>query len=162
MPVKLPDDKNPYFGRTPFDILGVSPSATSRELLEARDEKLEEVDYQHADQGERILARQRITQAYDQLSDARSRVGVEMFVFDNTLGRQEAVREAEKHLADPPDVTGVLQNAEDVFPNSPSVGHAARQGREIVLERSIRLELEEHPFPVDPAEEALKSIKFEC
>lgn len=160
MAIRLPEDKNPYSDATPFEILGVSPSASTREILEVRDEKLEDLDYSFEGE-QRIIERQKIMAAYDQLSDSRSRVSVEMFFFDSMVGHKEVTDAASEHTKATPDVGAVLECDENLFLTSPAVDHAASQSRKVRLKRSIQLEAKQHPFPIEPTREALESISFE-
>jgi len=158
---QLPSDRNPYSGTTPFEVLGVSPSATSRDILRARDEKLEDIDYTF--QGEqRILERAKLMAAYEQLSDARTRLAVEFFSFDSTVGQKEVHDTSEQLLAAKIDVGGVLQSAEDVLPSTPYVAHAATSGRGVRFRTSLNLETAKTPFPKTTTADVQSVIAFEC
>lgn len=157
----LPAEKNPYSGTTPFAVLGVSPSATSRDILKARDEKLEEIDY--AFQGEqRILERSKLMEAYEKLSDSRTRLAVEFFFFDNTVGQKEVHDASEKLVAAKIDVGCVLQNAEDILPSEPYVAQATTSGRGVHFRSSMKLESVKTPFSENRTAELQGAITFEC
>ena len=157
----LPAEKNPYSGTTPFEVLGVSPSATSRDILRARDEKLEEIDYAFQSE-QRIVERTKLMDAYESLSDARTRLAVEFFFFDSTVGQKEVQEASEKLLTTKIDVGGVLQGAKDILPSTPYVGHAKTSGRSIRCRGSLKLNEASVPFSADRAAELQEAITFEC
>lgn len=161
MPVTLPPTKNPYSGRTPFDILGVTPSATAREMTEARDERLEDIDFGDHDDQERIQLKNEVNQAYDQIRNVRARVSLEIFFFDQAVGQEECRRSAEQHQAVTFDFDRVLKGVEAIMPTAPDVQGAGKQFRDVPLEQSVRLQSAGDEFAPDPTREALKTIAFE-
>ena len=162
MSVTLPDDKNPYSGRTPFDTLGVTPSATEEELRDAQNERLDDIDDEHFDDTDKRLAlREEVKQAYEMVRTPESRIAVEMFFFDKSVGEEDCRREAQRHQSLSFDFNRVLERVEDIIPTTPNVQGARKQFRATRLEQSVQLATEEPAFAVDPKHEALASITFE-
>jgi len=162
MAVTLPDDKNPYTGRTPFDTLGVSPSASEVELRDARDEKLEEIDDEHFDDNEKRLAlSNEVKQAYESVRSPEARMTVEMFFYDPSVGQEGCQQEAQNHQTLSFDFNRVLERVEDIIPDSPSVKAARKHFRPVHLEQSVLLATDVKEFAADPRQEALSSIVFE-
>jgi len=159
--VKLPDAKNPYSGRTAFDILGVPPTAGKRELNMARNEKLQELEDAGHDDNRRIPLRKEIQDAYDAIRDPKLRVGVEIFFYDKTVGREECLSVAERQKKVTFDFGRILQRAEDIIPTHPEVQQAEKAFQPVTLQRSLRLQTEGHGFVIDPRAEAMDSIVFE-
>jgi len=159
MAVRLPEEENPYSQRTPFDVLGVSPSATARELREAQVEKLEEINYADYDDQTRIAKRDEINQAYSVLRDVRSRMSVVIFRFDRTVGQAESRSAAEKHKTLRFEFGRILQSTDKVFPVSPEL--AKPTYKRVVMKRSVRYRKNVVLTTVDPKTQALASITFD-
>ena len=159
MAVKLSEEENPYSRRTPFDVLGVSPSATARDLREAQVEKLEEINYADYDDQTRIAKRDEINEAYSVLRDVRSRMSVVIFRFDQTVGKAESRSAAEKHKTLKFEFGRILQGTDKVFPVSPEL--AKPTYKRVALKRSVRYRKDVVPTTVDPKAQALASITFD-
>lgn len=159
MPVKLSEEQNPYSGRSPFDVLGVSPSATAREVQEAQAEKLEDIDYAGHDDETRIAKRDEINRAYDILRNARSRAIVEMFVFDNSVGREEGKQAAEKHCKVTFEYSEILKGSNEILPSSPELTDIPQEPVEMT--HCLRLKMGSEQMTVDPRTEAISSITFD-
>lgn len=162
MPPKLPDEYNPYSDSSPFDVLGVSPSASGRDIVDARDDKLEDIEFDFKDDPEeRLNEAKKVKAAYDVISDPRSRFGLEMFRFDPSVGQSDCREAADRRVGTEIDVSGVFEDAEDIFRDDPIVGQPKKQFRKVKFEHSVRLETAKHPFEVNPAGEAMQSIRFD-
>lgn len=162
MAVTLPEETNPYSGRTPFDALGVSPSASEEELRDARDEKLEEIDDEYFDDTDkRVALSNEVKDAYEMVRSPEARMTIEMFFFDQSVGSEGCRREAEKHRSLSFDFGRVLESVEDILPTAPNVHAAQKQFKPVRLEQSMRMETQAAEFATDPKQEALDSISFE-
>ena len=159
--VKLPEGKDPFAARSPFDVLGVPPSATGRDLNDAHSEKLDELNYEDYPDEERIAKREEITRAYDAIRDARGRAGVKLFVFDPTAGQQQTRAEAERNKAVEFDFGRILKGSDAVFPVSPDVPDPRPLYRPAPLDRSARLRVAGDRAAPDPVAEAIDAIRFD-
>src|SRR4051794_13715165 len=121
MTAKLPADENPYSERNPFALLGVSPSATPKEVQAAHQEKLEDIDYAGLEDHVRIAKRQEIVRAYEAIRDARARAAAELFVFDSAVGRRETAAQADKYKSLSFDFGRIPRGAENLFPAAPQL-----------------------------------------
>ena len=163
MPVKLPEERNPYSGRTPFDVLGVPLTADAREIVLARDEKLDDINNHqppYADD-ERLELIKEVKEAYRAVGDARARAEVEMFFYDSTVGEEGCRRQAERHAELAFDFGRILERAEDILPAEPDMQRARDDFRGVPLDSGLRLRTDGTSFERDPRREALDAIRFE-
>lgn len=163
MAVRLPEEKNPYGGRTPFDVLGVPPTADARQIVVARDERLDDINNHHppyADD-ERLELIKEVKEAYRAVGDARARAEVEMFFYDSSVGEEGCRRQAERHTDLAFDFSRILERAEDILPAEPDIQRATDDFRDVPLGSGLRLRTEGTSFERDPRREALDAIRFE-
>ncbi len=159
MYVRLPEEKNPYSKMSPYDVLGVSPSATARELHAARLDKLEDINYADYDEKTRITRRNEVEQAYTTLRDVRSRVSVVMFMLDQTVGEEGSRQAAQKHKILEFDFSRILEHSDAMFPVAPKF--TVPKYNDIVLASSRHFEVESALMEIDHQDETLSSITFE-
>jgi len=157
--MKLPEDKNPYSARSPFDLLGVSPSATAVEIRNAMDERIDEIA--GLDDDVRLAKREEIKAAYRAVRNARARAEVEMFFYDSTVGEEDCRRSAEEYKTVSFEFGRILEHAEDILPTSPDVQGARERFTEVTFQRSVQIETEGDLLRIDLKEDALASIVFE-
>jgi DnaJ-class molecular chaperone len=161
MSMTLPPEKNPYSGRTPFDVLGVSSTATAAEIRDAHEERIEETNDAGYEDSVRLAKLRELKEAYTSLSEYKARVGVEIFFYDKTVGSEECQKTAQRLKSFSFDFNRILQRVEDIIPCSPEVQGAEKQFENVSLQQSTRLETEGHGFAIDPRTEALQSVTFE-
>ena len=162
MSFQLSPEKNPYSAQNPFNVLGVSPSATAKEIQEAQIEKLEEINDAGYEEQIRIAKQGEIKRAYDAIRDAKSRASVEVFIFDSTVGRKESQAAAEKHKTLRFEFGQILKGADAaVLPSSPEMLDVRKQHGQMVMERSMQLKTAGDRLAIDPKAEALNSIAFD-
>lgn len=158
---RLDESKNPYKGRDPFAVLGVDRGASPRELDDAMEQLLEDLDYESIDEEEKQQKRQAVNEAYDLLRGANSRMAVEFFAYDASGDRQECKKAAQGHTRLEFDFGRILRGAEDVFPSMPELTEKQTARREIALRESVRLVDSSEKFRPQPKAEALRSIRFD-
>ena len=161
MSSQLETSKNPYASKNPFSVLDAKRNASPRELDDAMEQLLEDLEYASLEDEERQQKRQEIMQAYDELRDARSRMAVEFFFFDATEDQQECKKAAAKYKTIEFDFSRILHGAEDVFPSSPEFGDKQLARRKVNLRESIRLADASEKYRPAPEVEALKTITFD-
>jgi len=162
MPVELPEDKNPYAGRSPFDILGVPPTASAAEIRDACAERKEEINYNpNYDDKTRLAKRKEVEEANNMVREAKRRVAIEVFVFDKGVGQNECREAAQTHKTLSFEFDTVLKGTDEIFPSSPDIRGAETLFRDVTFQRSVRLKTEGHQFEADPRAEALASISFD-
>ena len=161
MAKRLDESKNPYGGRTPFEVLGVGVDAGPEQLRNAMEERLEEIDYEKASTEQKLAKRKEVEDAYDAVRDAKSRLAVEFFIYDGSVGQNECRQAAQQYQSVEFDYARVLRGAEEILPTSPELDESMAQARDFRLVESVRLAEPGERFRPDPKAEALKLITFE-
>jgi len=161
MTVIIGQDKSPYRERTPFDVLGIPRSATARQITDAYEERLDDINADVRDDAERIARIAELDAANDELGEAKRRAVVELFIFDPTLGREECTRNAKKYEQLSFDFDRILERADDMLPSRPDVSDARGDFRPVSLEQALVADAEPYPFAQTPEEESLAALEWD-
>jgi len=83
---ELPREIDPYRQDTPYDILGVKPTASAVEVRNRQTRLKRDIQESGLPAGERAKQLKELDEAYSQVRVAASRVQVDFFVVDNEVG----------------------------------------------------------------------------
>src|SRR4051794_10502047 len=103
------DQLDRYRKPTPYDVLGVSPDATAREIVGARNGLKRDWQEKSCDPGERAKQLQRIENAYDQINKPELRIKIDFFLVDPKLFLKQVQTIAQRVPKPKAEVEGVLK-----------------------------------------------------
>jgi hypothetical protein len=161
MRVRIPEERNPFGRRRPFDVLGVDPAASFADVRGAYEELVAQVDSAGLQESERTARLAELEAAYEVLREPRSRALVEMSRIDDELGL-EACREAARAHADTSlDCDAVLEREEGLPPAEPELSLPEGPSRAASLATRMRLKTEGARFVPDLMRDVIESVTFE-
>lgn len=103
------DQLDRYRKPTPYDVLGVSPDATAKEIVGARNGLKRDLQEKGGDSNQRAKDLQRVETAYDQLCKADLRVRIDFFLLDPKLFLKQTQAIAQRVPKPKAEVEGVLK-----------------------------------------------------
>ncbi len=161
MSVKLSDTVNPYSERNPFAILGVAADVNVNKLKRFRQDRIEDIQHEDHDDETRICLINEANEAYELLSNARSRAQIELFSFDPNIGHSDFRAQAEQYLSLDFDFGRILRSSDEIFPETPDLRKANEQFFKVRLEEST--EIQQYDYATDESfrREALDALFFE-
>ena len=149
-----------YERRTAYDLLGVSPGASAKEIRDRRNTLKRDLQEAAMDAGERARQMQRVEEAYDLVSKAEQRLRVDFFLLDPVVFQKQCEAVAQTLTKPKTDVDGVIK------PRRVRVNHTAllddvksffREPAKVTGLQPRPMELaEEQPLPEPLA------IRFDC
>ena len=156
----IPTECNRYRRATPYEVLGVSPNATAKDIRDHYTRLTREVRDSGLDVAERSKREKQLEEAYAQLRIAANRIKVDFFLLDKSLGMKRCRAIAEK-LGKPD-----TEVAKIVKPRQIRVTHEALVDLLDDLRHEPARVVGLHPRPVETEEEASLpsplAIQFDC
>ena len=157
---QLPEDVDPYNGESPYDILGVKPSATAKEIKNTYARTKRDIQESGLTPSERAQKLQIIEEAYNQLRVAANRVQVDFFTVDNEIGHRQCRAVAEAFQKPDTDVGDLIK------PKRIRVSHQALVDSIADLEREPERVVGLHALPIQ-ADQRLAipeplAVQFDC
>ena len=86
---KLPAEFDPYGQQTPYDILGVKPSSSTKDIRNRHTSLKRDIQESGLSPSERDKKLRPINEAYDQLRVSSNRIQVDFYFVDNEVGLQQ-------------------------------------------------------------------------
>lgn len=123
--IKLPESANPYSGKTPYEYLGIPPTANGRAIRDAFSKREEEILFSNLAESEKNRLRAESQEKRAQLSDLRSRVAIDIFLPDTELGLDDCRKQAAANEQLQFDFATVFKGSEQVQTPEPELPAAA-------------------------------------
>ncbi|NOX55925.1 MAG: J domain-containing protein [Planctomycetes bacterium] len=157
---KIPQECDRYRRETPYDVLGVPPDATPKEIRNRYTCLTREVRESGLDVAERSKREKRLEEAYSQLRIAANRIKVDFFILDRSLGLKQCQAIAET-LSEPD-----TEVADIIKPRRIRVTHDALLDCLDRLRREPEKVIGLHPQPIEIAETVSLppplAVQFDC
>lgn len=161
MPVTIPADKHPYSTRSPFDVLGVSVTATAVEVRDAHEQKIEEINDARYDDKTRLAALAELKHAYKTVSNPQSRASLELFWLADPSGMEECTALAGRMQDVSFDYGRILEKTDHMFSTLPNPEGADAEVRKSGCERPVDNTVHGDSFALDHRAHALETIAFD-
>src|SRR5260370_40624237 len=116
---ELPDAFDRYGGKNPYEVLGLSPDASAREICDRRNELQRNLQEAGAKTSDRAKEKERLENAYKRLCVPGTRMRIDFFLLDAQLGLKQCEAVAKTPAKPNTDAKGIIK------PRQIRVTHAA-------------------------------------
>jgi hypothetical protein len=156
----LPEALDRYQKPLPYEVLGVAPDASARDVLNSRNALKRDLQEAGGDPSERARKLQRIEEAYDQVCKPANRMRIDFFLLDPKVGLRQCQALAQGLTRPNTDIQGVIK------PRNIRVTHAALLDELATFFREPPKVIGLHVRPMDVQERATLpeplAIQFDC